>query len=379
MTAKVLQFSIATDKSSTVADRTKYREMQRFLWYGPALVRSARTRSAARLAGAAAVFVLVGVSVAAAAGPGVTLRSQIHALGAREHRALLDLYSLDSRLHAAQSRLAALQAQTEQLRNEQVLLGQQLFATRHTLLVSRRALGDNLSLLYKEGDVSALAVVLGSRSLDDAMTRLDDLSRVADQSRKVVQLAADAQTRLSSLRATLRQKQRTLAASVADAARTAASLTAARTERLAFIGSLRSRQRLKTRQIRALEASAKQVVQKSNELQAAAVASTSSIDLGEPPATVTPAAATEGRTLVVSTTGYSLPGHTATGMPVGWGVVAVDPAVIPLGTRLTIPGYGDAVAADTGSGVRGDSIDLWFPTLAQARAWGRRTVTITLH
>ena len=53
--------------------------------------------------------------------------------------------------------------------------------------------------------------------------------------------------------------------------------------------------------------------------------------------------------------------------------------MIPLGTRLTIPGYGEGVAADTGSGVRGATIDLWFPTLAQARAWGRRTVTITLH
>jgi 3D (Asp-Asp-Asp) domain-containing protein len=86
-----------------------------------------------------------------------------------------------------------------------------------------------------------------------------------------------------------------------------------------------------------------------------------------------------GGTLTVSSTGYSLPGHTATGMPVGWGVVAVDPSVIPLGTRLTIPGYGEGVAADVGSGVQGSEIDLWFPTLAQALAWGRRTVTITLH
>jgi 3D (Asp-Asp-Asp) domain-containing protein len=81
----------------------------------------------------------------------------------------------------------------------------------------------------------------------------------------------------------------------------------------------------------------------------------------------------------VSSTGYSLPGHTATGIPVGWGVVAVDPSVIPLGSRLTIPGYGEGVAADRGSAVRGAMIDLWFPTLAQARAWGRRTITITIH
>ena len=92
-----------------------------------------------------------------------------------------------------------------------------------------------------------------------------------------------------------------------------------------------------------------------------------------------PTPVTQGRTLQVSSTGYSLPGRTATGIPVGWGVIAVDPAVIPLGTRLTIPGYGEGVAADTGSAVRGATIDLWFPSLGQARAWGRRTVTITLH
>ena len=78
-------------------------------------------------------------------------------------------------------------------------------------------------------------------------------------------------------------------------------------------------------------------------------------------------------------TGYSIHGRTATGAPTGWGVVAVDPSVIPLGTRLTIPGYGSGVAADTGSSIQGATIDLWFPTVAQARAWGRRTVTISLH
>jgi 3D (Asp-Asp-Asp) domain-containing protein len=44
-----------------------------------------------------------------------------------------------------------------------------------------------------------------------------------------------------------------------------------------------------------------------------------------------------------------------------------------------IPGYGEGVAADTGSAVQGMTIDQWFPTLADALAWGRRTVTITLH
>ena len=47
------------------------------------------------------------------------------------------------------------------------------------------------------------------------------------------------------------------------------------------------------------------------------------------------------------------PGHTARGLPVGWGIAAVDPSVIPLGTRFIVPGYGDAVAADTGWAIVG--------------------------
>jgi 3D (Asp-Asp-Asp) domain-containing protein len=82
--------------------------------------------------------------------------------------------------------------------------------------------------------------------------------------------------------------------------------------------------------------------------------------------------------MIVTATGYSLSGFTATGLPVGWGIAAVDPAVIPLGTRLIVPGYGEAVAADTGSAVRGAAIDLWFPTVGQALAWGTRAVTVTL-
>jgi 3D (Asp-Asp-Asp) domain-containing protein len=81
----------------------------------------------------------------------------------------------------------------------------------------------------------------------------------------------------------------------------------------------------------------------------------------------------------VTATGYSLPGRTATGVAVAYGVVAVDPNVIPLGTRMTVPGYGEGVAADTGGAVVGSRIDLWFPTRAEALAWGMRTVTIRLH
>jgi 3D (Asp-Asp-Asp) domain-containing protein len=82
--------------------------------------------------------------------------------------------------------------------------------------------------------------------------------------------------------------------------------------------------------------------------------------------------------LKVDAVAYYLPGKTALGVPVRRGVVAVDPKLIPLGTKLHVPGYGHGLAADVGHAIQGRIIDLWFPTTAQARSWGRRTVTITV-
>jgi 3D (Asp-Asp-Asp) domain-containing protein len=83
--------------------------------------------------------------------------------------------------------------------------------------------------------------------------------------------------------------------------------------------------------------------------------------------------------LKVDAVAYHLPGKTALGVPVQKGVVAVDPRLIPLGTKLHVPGYGAGLAADVGYAIKGRIIDLWFPSTAKARAWGRKTVTITVY
>lgn len=58
------------------------------------------------------------------------------------------------------------------------------------------------------------------------------------------------------------------------------------------------------------------------------------------------------------------------------GLVAVDPSVIPLGTRLFIPGYGYAVADDIGGAIKGNKIDLAFDNRSEALQFGRQTVTV---
>jgi 3D (Asp-Asp-Asp) domain-containing protein len=69
-------------------------------------------------------------------------------------------------------------------------------------------------------------------------------------------------------------------------------------------------------------------------------------------------------------------GITKSGMRAAYGVVAVDPRVIPLGTKLYIPGYGHAVAGDTGGAIVGMRIDLFFEAEAEALRFGRRVVEV---
>jgi len=74
--------------------------------------------------------------------------------------------------------------------------------------------------------------------------------------------------------------------------------------------------------------------------------------------------------------GGSASGHCALGFRAGKGVVAVDPRIIPLGTKLYVEGYGEALAADTGGAIKGNRIDLCYDTYSQAIRFGRRTVTV---
>lgn len=67
---------------------------------------------------------------------------------------------------------------------------------------------------------------------------------------------------------------------------------------------------------------------------------------------------------------------TATGLPATHGVVAVDPDVIPLGTRVYIPGYGVAIAADTGGMIEGAMIDLCMESYDDCMDFGRRDIDV---
>jgi 3D (Asp-Asp-Asp) domain-containing protein len=231
---------------------------------------------------------------------------------------------------------------------------------------------------------------LGASSLDELLTGLDSLSRAATSTSGAVSDARGARATISALSRSLARRARLLRRLRDAAATRAQSLAAARAARAVYIGRLQTERSLTAERIVTLkaEAAAAQASARTATIAAQAAPTTAAfLARPLPPAPLTTAGRLDdpvlqpasGYRLTVLATGYSLEGTTATGLPVESGVVAVDPSVIPLGTRMAIPGYGQGVAADTGSAIQGPRIDLWFPTRAAALAWGWRTVTIVLR
>lgn len=298
-----------------------------------------------------------------------TLTRQNTDLAARSRGVVLELYSLDARLARERARLVTLRIRTAVVKGELAAAQQRLRVAQHTLKVSERSLASRLALLYEQGDNDPLAVVLGATSIADALGNLDSLDRIADQDRVVIEQTRQAKHSAAALSRELAAKERNLLGLVQQASQSTLVLGQSRSQRASYLATLASRQRLNAAAIAAYQQQALAVEEKAREVAA--------LSPTQPAAPIPTAPG--GSSLTVLATGYSIHGHTATGAPTGWGVVAVDPSVIPLGTRLTIPGYGSGVAADTGSAIQGATIDVWFPTVAQARAWGRRTVTISLR
>jgi 3D (Asp-Asp-Asp) domain-containing protein len=316
---------------------------------------------------ALAVLVAPAVGGAGRAPSRTALRAEDARIAAESRASVLSLYSLDQQLASAQARLTALTAQAHTLRTERSELRQQLVADRRSTRVASQGLDARLRALYEQGDVEPLEIVFGAASLDEALAALDSLTRESTLGEDVLDQLKTARAQLHAASSSLSARTAALATALEEARATTRSLEAARAQRSAYIGSLAARQQLTQHQLSALEA----------EVHAADVRTATLSDAPQL-APVQPAAA-GARTLTVMATGYSLGGTTATGLPVGYGVAAVDPSVIALGTHMTVPGYGEAVAADTGGSIVGATIDLWFPTTAEAMSWGRRVVTITLH
>ncbi|MCM3358006.1 MULTISPECIES: LysM peptidoglycan-binding and 3D domain-containing protein [unclassified Psychrobacillus] len=100
-----------------------------------------------------------------------------------------------------------------------------------------------------------------------------------------------------------------------------------------------------------------------------------------------PAASTDVKELTVTATAYTAScegcsGITSTGIDLNANpnqkVVAVDPTVIPLGSKVWVEGYGEAIAGDIGGAIKGNKIDVYMPSYNDAINWGRQSVKVKI-
>jgi 3D (Asp-Asp-Asp) domain-containing protein/peptidoglycan hydrolase CwlO-like protein len=316
------------------------------------------------------------------------LRAADAALDAAASQALLELYALESELRAAQERADALRAELTRLKDEQDAARRHLELARRAEQEAQDALAARVQALYIEGSPEPLEVILGTASLEGIVDAIDAVDRLSEHDDRIVaqvqQARSDLRTALEELAA--REDEVRALARRAEAAR--GRLAAAHDGKQAYLADLSVERELTRRQIDDLLARAGAAEQRAAAIEADASSPEAEPEPQPVASSPDPVAPTDGggdvspepgRQVVVTSTMYCLTGTTATGIPVAPGVVAVDPAYIPLGTRMYIPGYGEGVAADTGGAVVGWFVDMWVSSCARAAAYGKQTITITLY
>jgi 3D (Asp-Asp-Asp) domain-containing protein/peptidoglycan hydrolase CwlO-like protein len=298
------------------------------------------------------------------------LRSENAALAADSRSAQAGLAAIEARLAQTRAELASFRARAAVVHSRRRAVNAELRVARASLRSVRIALARRLQALYERGEPDALAIILGAGSLEGALDAVETMDLAARQDEDLLAQAQRATRRLARLNRALAGRERELEQLATARAAAAESLAAARAERLRTIAAMQSASTSNSNRIAGLEKQARTL--SSTSAPAPTVVS------GAPRISDGPASGGVHQLTVVAT-GYALSGTTASGRPVGWGAVAVDPSVIPLGSRLSVPGYGLGVASDTGGAIQGSRIDLWFPSVAEAHGWGSRVLTITVY
>lgn len=296
------------------------------------------------------------------------LEAQASQLDASYNGALADIVAADSEVNryngeieSATERRGQVQSeiQTEQLRVDEL----------HVQMATQRdALEKRLCTTYKSDDVGYLGVILGSEDFSEFLDRVDLMSMIADEDKQLIDSISEVRQSEEEKLAALSQKQVELNSLIGELGDAKTNLVSAQAEQQTTIADIEAQMQSNESQMTQLKSEAAAIETRMDELQSAAEVTGS--DETPPPA--------GGTSMTMTATSYCMAGNTATGMPVGRGVIAVDPSVIPLGTSVYVSGYGDAIAADVGGAINGDTIDVWLPC-NEAYAWGTRTVEVTVY
>ncbi|HEX5351752.1 MAG TPA: 3D domain-containing protein, partial [Trichococcus sp.] len=304
-----------------------------------------------------------------------TEKSQIETKAAIEEQKEL----IASRKDQLKTRLVALQISDATTNQVLMLLDSENFADfiNRAYLVGQLQAADNQqieSAILEEEKLTALEEQLAEEieSVKDAESRLNSESTaLAEELTSLKGILSENQTVLSQVKTDYAEEATRLAAEEAqakvDAEAVAAAIKAEEEQQIADASRAAA--------VAQSASSSQPTVSQITDSSVAAAETAPVVTVTTPTVTETPAA--QGKTLVVSATAYSrheagLSNFTATGIDLSVNpmVIAVDPSVVPLGSLVSVPGYGIAIAGDTGGAIVGNKIDLHMEDLNAALAFG---------
>ncbi len=198
---------------------------------------------------AASVAILVALQLPAASGAGAPslreraqqLRSENATLEGEAGAAWLSSVSLSTRLEQTRAALVRFRARTQEISAQRAEAQQTLRLARRTLKASQGALAERLRAMYEQDETDPMAVLMGATSVDDAITRIEGLHRMARQDHAVIAEAKAAKKRLVAATQRLASQEAQARETEAATAATVAALDATRREQQAQYASLQAR------------------------------------------------------------------------------------------------------------------------------------------
>ena len=270
-----------------------------------------------------------------------------------------EVVTLDSEISSLSGRLSDLEAKSAALEARIGGLNAEVAAKRGKVAAKRGALADRARNMYVNGRSNTLVMLFSSEDVSEFFKRNEYVQKVNERDTLLVDAIKREAEELDASLAELKRRKKEIDGVASEFETRRGKLVASRSERaevLARAGTLSGDVQDQSRRVES-----------------------KMLEINPPVAN----GRHTGRFLMMVATGYSpeepgLSDATASGLKAQHGVVAVDPRVIPLGTRVHVEGYGYAIAGDTGSAIKGMRIDLCFDRLEECNAYGKRTVRVEI-
>ncbi|AYG00987.1 3D domain-containing protein [Lactococcus allomyrinae] len=313
------------------------------------------------------------------------VNQQIQTFQTQLNAELTQVNDLYSKAQSSQQKVQQTQGKIDDLQSGIAQTQDDVASLKEVIAHQMRAMQSNGGMT-----MSVIDVIASSKNLSDMVMRLTSLNAVMTAESNQAKALVEKENTLRSMKTSLEATQVKL---VQDQKNYQEQVTDLQGDISTLKDKIASNQKLlSTMQAKAAaeqkahdEALAKSIAEAQQAQTQTSVSSSSTNNTSNsgsnsnPPKPVIPPTSS-GRTINVQATAYALNGITAMGIDLSKNpmCIAVDPSVIPLGSMVEVPGYGVAIAGDTGGAIVGNIIDVHFPTNAQAIAWGRQNLQITV-